>query len=156
MHAYGWLQCGGGGCTSRGARRSGHRPGSKGWPWRGARTLRSPAGASFRGGNAMRRTILEDRWVGDGYPTYIVAEIGINHNGSIEIARRLIDAAVAAGCDAVKFQKRTPERCVPPWQRDQLRDTPWGTMTYLEYRRRIEFDAEVYHSLAGYCRQKGI
>ena len=62
----------------------------------------------------MTRAIeLGSRRVGEGYPTYVIAEIGINHNGSLGIARRLIDVAKAAGCDAVKFQKRTPEKCVP-------------------------------------------
>jgi N-acetylneuraminate synthase len=58
-------------------------------------------------------SIRGGKTIGDGHPTYIIAEIGINHNGSVEIAKKLIDAAVAAGCDAVKFQKRTPEICVP-------------------------------------------
>ncbi len=85
----------------------------------------------------MSREIkIGNRLVGDGHPTYIVAEIGINHNGDLEIAKRLIDAAVHAGVDAVKFQKRTPELCVPPEQRDLMRDTPWGYITYLEYRKR--------------------
>src|SRR5262245_52191551 len=61
-------------------------------------------------GDAMGKAIrIGDRWVGDGHPTFIVAEVGINHNGSLAIAKQLIDAAVGAGCDAVKFQKRTPE-----------------------------------------------
>jgi N-acetylneuraminate synthase len=100
--------------------------------------------------------MLGGRAVGDGQPTYIVAEIGINHNGDVDTAMKLIAAAASAGCDAVKFQKRTPELCVPPWQRDQPRETPWGMMTYLEYRRRMEFEADDYRLLAGYCRHKGI
>jgi len=99
---------------------------------------------------------LGNRIVGDGHPTYIVAEIGINHNGSIDTARRLIDAAVLAGCDAVKFQKRTPELCVPAQQRDTMRETPWGIMTYLEYRRRMEFTFEQYCKLIEYCRDRSI
>lgn len=84
----------------------------------------------------MNREIkIGDRWVGDGHPTYIVAEVGINHNGDIAIARKLIDAAVLAGVDAVKFQKRTPELCVPEEQREQMRETPWGYITYMEYRQ---------------------
>jgi N-acetylneuraminate synthase len=105
----------------------------------------------------MSREIkIGDRLVGDGHPTYIVAEIGINHNGDLEIARRLIDAAIHAGVDAVKFQKRTPEMCVPPEQRDLMRDTPWGYITYLEYRKRIEFDEDAYREIDGYCKRKGI
>ncbi len=96
------------------------------------------------------------RKVGDGHPVYIVAEAGINHNGSIETALALIDRAVEAGCDAVKFQKRSPDHCVPALQRDVVRDTPWGVMTYLEYRHRMEFDAEGYDAIDRHCRRKGI
>ncbi|NOT02267.1 MAG: N-acetylneuraminate synthase [Phycisphaerales bacterium] len=78
---------------------------------------------------------------------YLIAEIGINHNGDVEIARRLMDMACLAEWDCVKFQKRDPDRCVPNDQRDLLRDTPWGRMTYLEYRRRLEFNKTQYHSL---------
>jgi N-acetylneuraminate synthase len=96
------------------------------------------------------------RPVGKGHPAYIIAEIGINHNGDLEIAKRLIDIAVLAGCDAVKFQKRTPELCVPLEQREVLRETPWGEMTYLEYRRRVEFGKEAYSQIHQYCGAKGI
>jgi len=85
----------------------------------------------------MTRVVkIGDRMIGDGHPTYIIAEIGINHNGDLEIAKQLIDAAKHAGVDAVKFQKRTPELCVPPEQRNQMRETPWGYITYLEYRHK--------------------
>lgn len=94
--------------------------------------------------------------VGPGQGVYIVAEIGINHNGDLETARRLIDVAKAAGCDAVKFQKRTPELCVPPEQRDLKRDTPWGIMTYLEYRHRVEFGYEQYAEINRYCKERQI
>jgi N-acetylneuraminate synthase len=97
-----------------------------------------------------------ERVIGDGQPAYIVAEIGINHNGDIGVARRLIDAAAVAGCDAVKFQKRTPELCVPPHQRDQLRETPWGPMSYLEYRHRVELGADAYRLLIEHCRSRSI
>lgn len=103
----------------------------------------------------MAREIrIGDRLVGDGHPTYIVAEIGINHNGDLEIAKRLIDAAVHAGVDAVKFQKRTPELCVPPEQQMQMRDTPWGYITYLEYRHRVEFGQAEYAEIDRYCRAR--
>jgi N-acetylneuraminate synthase len=85
-----------------------------------------------------------------------VAEIGINHNGDLEIAKRLIDAAAHAGVDAVKFQKRTPELCVPPDQKDMKRETPWGYITYLDYRRRVEFGEEEYREIDWYCREKGV
>ena len=85
---------------------------------------------------------IGERWIGDGSPTYVVAEIGINHNGEIGIAKQLIKAAKEAGVDAVKFQKRTPELCVPPEQRNQMRETPWGYISYLDYRYKVEFGEE--------------
>ncbi len=94
--------------------------------------------------------------IGDGEPAFIIAEIGINHNGSLEIAKKLIDVAALAGCDAVKFQKRTPELCVPLDQWHIERDTPWGRMTYIDYRRRVEFGAEEYAIIDAYCRDKGM
>lgn len=96
------------------------------------------------------------RKVGEGQPVYIVAEIGINHNGSLNTALALIDVAVEAGCDAVKFQKRSPEHCVPERQRDVIRDTPWGTMTYLEYRHRIELGAKDYDMIDSHCQKRSI
>jgi N-acetylneuraminate synthase len=103
-----------------------------------------------------REILLGDRLVGDSQPTYIVAEIGINHNGDLGIAKHLIDAAVHAGVDAVKFQKRTPELCVPPEQRSQLRETPWGLITYMEYRDKVEFGIDEYKEIHQYCTAKGI
>ena len=94
--------------------------------------------------------------VGTGQPTYVVAEIGINHNGDLEIVKRLIDAAHRARVDAVKFQKRTPELCVPPDQQKRKRETPWGYITYLEYRHKVEFEAAEYQEIDQYCRQKGM
>lgn len=99
---------------------------------------------------------IGNRLVGDGHPAYIIAEIGINHNGSVEIAKQMIDAAVHAGVDAVKFQKRTPEICTPPDQQKLMRDTPWGYITYLEYRHKVEFNEADYRELDRYCREKGI
>ena len=94
--------------------------------------------------------------VGDGHPTYIIAEIGINHNGDLELAKQMIDAAVHAGVDAVKFQKRTPEVCTPPEQQKQMRETPWGYITYLEYRYKVEFGEAEYAEIERHCREKGI
>ncbi len=94
--------------------------------------------------------------LGDGHPVHIVAEIGINHNGDVEIAKKLIDAAVESGCDAVKFQKRTPLLATPPDQRDKMRQTPWGYITYLEYRYKVEFGYDEYKELDAYCKEKGI
>jgi len=99
---------------------------------------------------------LGDRWVGKDQPTYIVSEIGINHNGDLEVAKQLIDAAVKAGVDAVKFQKRTPELCVPDDQKQKKRETPWGYITYLDYRYRVEFEQEAYQKIDRYCRERGI
>jgi N-acetylneuraminate synthase len=72
------------------------------------------------------------------------------------MAKRLIDGSLFAGCDAVKFQKRTPELATPRDQWDIERDTPWGRMTYIDYRRRMEFDADQYAEIDRYCRDKGI
>ena len=88
--------------------------------------------------------------------TYIIAEIGINHNGDLDIAKRLIDIAALSGCDAVKFQKRNPDVCVPEHQKNIMRDTPWGTMTYLEYKYRVEFEKAEYDEIDRYCAEKGI
>ncbi len=105
----------------------------------------------------MAREIkIGERMVGDGHPVFIVSEIGINHNGSVEIAKKMIDAAVHAGVDAVKFQKRTPELCVPPDQRNVMRETPWGYITYLEYRYKVEFSEQDYQEIDRYCREKGV
>ena len=99
---------------------------------------------------------IGDRRVGPGYPVYIIAEVGINHNGDLSIAKQLIDAAKHAGCDAVKFQKRTPDQCVPTEQRDTMRDTPWGHITYMEYRHRVEFGEVEYREIDQYCQRVGI
>ena len=88
--------------------------------------------------------------------TYIIAEIGINHNGDLEIAKRLIDIAAAAGCDAVKFQKRDPDVCVPDHQKNVVKDTPWGSMTYLEYKHKIEFGKEEYNEIDRYSKERKI
>lgn len=88
--------------------------------------------------------------------TYIIAEIGINHNGSMQLAKKLIDVASLAGCDAVKFQKRNPDVCVPEHQKSVMRDTPWGTMTYLDYKYKVEFEKPEYDEIDDYCKAKGI
>jgi len=96
------------------------------------------------------------RKIGIGQPVFIIAEIGINHNGDLCIAKKLIDAAVAAGCDAVKFQKRTPELCVPQNQQKAVRKTPWGNMSYLKYRRKVEFSRQEYTQIDEHCKEKKI
>lgn len=101
-------------------------------------------------------TLSNGRKIGKGQPVYIVAEIGINHNGSMKVAKELIDKAAVAGCDAVKFQKRTPELCVPMEQRNIERETPWGRMTYMDYRYRVEFEQKEYAEIDAYCKEKNI
>lgn len=97
-----------------------------------------------------------NRMMGDGHPAYIIAEIGINHNGDLDIAKKIIDAAVHAGADAVKFQKRTPAVSTPLEQQKQMRETPWGYITYLDYRYKVEFNEEQYREIDRYCREKKI
>ena len=88
--------------------------------------------------------------------TSIIAEIGINHNGSIDITKKLIDMACLSGFDYVKFQKRNPDICVPEHQKNVIRNTPWGKMTYLEYKHKIEFSKNEYDQIDLYCKEKGI
>lgn len=105
----------------------------------------------------MNREIkIGSKTVGDGHPTYVVAEIGINHNGDLNIAKELILAAKDADVDAVKFQKRTPEVCVPKEQQTQMRETPWGYIPYLEYRYKVEFGEKEYKEIDQLCKQVGI
>ena len=88
--------------------------------------------------------------------TYIIGEIGINHQGDINIAKRLIDIAAASGCDAVKFQKRNPDICVPEEQKSKPRKWQGQDMTYLEYKYKIEFGKKEYDEIDRYCKQQGI
>ncbi len=104
----------------------------------------------------LRKVRINKRDVGYGEPVYVIAEIGINHNGSLDIAKKMIDGAVFAGCNAVKFQKRTPELCVPKDQWHIERDTPWGRMTYIDYRHRMEFSLNDYAEIDRYCKAKEI
>lgn len=99
---------------------------------------------------------IGNRVVGGGRPAYVIAEIGLNHNGDVELAKRLIDVAADAGADAVKFQKRTPEICTPEHMRDIPRETPWGTMSYLEYRHRVEFDRDQYIEVGDHALLRGL
>jgi N-acetylneuraminate synthase len=98
---------------------------------------------------------IAGRVVGSGHPCYVVAEIGINHNGDLEIAKRLIDVAVGAGCEAVKFQKRTVEVVYSPAELERPRESPFGT-TNGELKRGLEFGKDEYREIDAYCRQKGI
>jgi N-acetylneuraminate synthase len=87
---------------------------------------------------------------------YLIAEIGINHNGDLGNVFKLIDNSKNAGFDCVKFQKRTPELSTPDSQKNVVRETPWGEMTYLEYKKRIELDQEAYSAIDSYCKDIGI
>ncbi len=104
----------------------------------------------------MAKVKIAERYIGDDEKVFVIAEIGINHNGSLENALRLIDGAKYAGCDAVKFQKRTPELCVPKDQWLIERETPWGRMTYIDYRHRVEFSNDEYKIIDAYCKEKNI
>lgn len=105
---------------------------------------------------SSRLRTLGSKTAGPGNSVYVTGEIGINHNGDLDNAFALIDAAAEAGCDAVKFQKRTPEVCTPRDQWDIERETPWGRMTYIDYRHRVEFDENDYRAISERCAERGI
>lgn len=98
---------------------------------------------------------IGNRNVGPGHPCFIVAEIGINHNGDFDIATRLIDAAADAGCDAVKFQKRTIDVVYTPNELAKPRESPWGT-TNGDQKRGLEFGYEQYVGIAKHCAERDI
>ncbi len=94
--------------------------------------------------------------IGAGRPVYVIAEIGLNHNGDVDLAMQLIDVAAEAGAQAVKFQKRTPSVSTPEHMKNTPRETPWGRMTYLDYRYRVEFDREQYVEIGDYATVRGL
>ena len=97
------------------------------------------------------------RHVGDNHPCFIVAEIGINHNGDIDLAKRLISVAIAAGdATRVGLRKRTPELCVPTSQRSIMRETPWGYITYMDYRHKVGSRLPEYREIDAFCREHKI
>jgi N-acetylneuraminate synthase len=96
------------------------------------------------------------RPIGQDEPVYVIAEIGLNHNGDIDLAKQLIDVAADSGAQAVKFQKRTPEVSTPEHMKDVPRETPWGTMTYLDYRYRVEFDRDQYVEIGDHATLRGV
>ena len=104
-------------------------------------------------GNKVIR--IGDALVGPGHPTYLIAEIGINHNGSLEIAKQLIDVAVEAGCDAVKFQKRTVDVVYTAEELQRPRENPFGP-TNGDLKRGLEFDEAAYREIDRHCRARGI
>lgn len=105
---------------------------------------------------ANKEIKLGDKIINAQSRPYLIAEIGINHNGDMQIAKKLIDAANATAWDAVKFQKRCPDIAVPEAQKSVMRDTPWGRMTYLEYKKHIEFEKPEYDVIDRYCADKPI
>tara|TARA_Y100000294_G_scaffold120029_1_gene111519 strand:+ start:206 stop:1075 length:870 start_codon:yes stop_codon:yes gene_type:complete len=84
---------------------------------------------------------------------FLIAEIGINHNGSLKLAKRLIDLAKRYNFNSVKFQKRDPNICVPEQQKKEIRQTPWGKMTYLEYKKKIELGEKEFRAIDNYCKK---
>lgn len=94
--------------------------------------------------------------IGEYEPVYVIAEIGLNHNGDVDVAKRLIEVAADAGAQAVKFQKRTPDISTPEHMKLTPRETPWGTMTYLEYRHRVEFGRDEYAAIAEHASLHGL
>jgi N-acetylneuraminate synthase len=103
----------------------------------------------------MAEVHIGGRPVGDGHPVFVIGEIGINHNGKVDIAKKLIDGAVAAGCQAVKFQKRTIELCYTPEELAKPRKSPWGE-TNGHQKRGLEFGFEEFSEIDRYCKERGI
>lgn len=104
----------------------------------------------------MRREVLiGNKTVGDNSPCFIIAEIGINHNGSLDLAKKMIDEAVFAGCDAVKFQKRTVTKVYTPEELDVYRPNYYGN-TNRDLKLGLEFSLEDYKEIDSYCKAKKI
>jgi len=103
----------------------------------------------------FKKVKIGNRWVGEGEQPFIVAEIGINHNGDVNLAKKLIDMAVFAGCDAVKFQKRTIELVYTPEELAKERESPFGT-TNGDLKRGLEFGEKEYQEIDRYCKERGI
>lgn len=103
---------------------------------------------------ANKEICLGDYLVTETSQPYLIAEIGINHNGDMQIAKKLLDATFACDWNCAKFQKRTPDLAVPEAQKQVVRDTPWGRMPYIEYKKRIEFEKPEYDCIDAYCKQK--
>ena len=99
---------------------------------------------------------IGNKSIGASAPVFVIAEIGMTTTGRSSIAKRLIDGAVLAGADAVKFQKRTPEKCVPHDQWNIERDTPVAALTYIDYRRRMEFGPREYAEMDRHCAERHI
>jgi len=98
---------------------------------------------------------IAGRSIGEGHPCYVVAEIGINHNGDMGLTHQLIDVAINAGCNAVKFQKRTVDVVYSAAELARFRESPFGT-TNGELKRALEFGREQYSEIDAHCRKSGI
>ena len=98
---------------------------------------------------------IANRYVGPGYPCFFVSEIGINHNGNMTIAKKLIDIAKKSGSDAVKFQKRTIDFLYKKKELEEYRESPFGK-TYYEYRKGVEFEYPEYSKIKNYCKKREI
>lgn len=103
----------------------------------------------------MATVRIGDRLVGDGQPCLIIAEVGINHNGSVETARKLIDAAAATGCEAVKLQKRTIDVVYSAEELERPRESPFGA-TNGDLKRGLELGLDAYREIDRHCRERGI
>ena len=97
---------------------------------------------------------IGNRNIGKNFPPVVIAEIGINHNGSLDLAKKLINLAADAGFDAVKFQKRDPDISTPEDQKSRMRETPWGEMSYLDYKKKIEFGDKEFNEINKLCKKK--
>lgn len=120
-------------------------------------TLKSPNHwRTFVSDSEPQSIEIAGREVGNAAPVFLIAELGINHNGSVDTAKEMISAAKWAGADAVKFQKRTPAITTPDHVKNTLRQTPWGEMTYLAYKERIEFWNSEYEQIQSHCAEQEI
>jgi N-acetylneuraminate synthase len=104
----------------------------------------------------LRKITIGNNSLGEFEPCYLIAEIGINHNGDLDLAKQLIDIAAKSKFNAVKFQKRDPDSCVPEDQREIKRKTPWGEMSYIDYKHKIEFGKDEYQEIDRYCKELNI
>ena len=96
---------------------------------------------------------IKNNQINGSNSVYFIGEVGINHNGDLELAKKIILAAKNAGFSAVKFQKRNPELSTPENMKSKFRETPWGEMTYLEYKYKIEFEKKEYDEISRYCKE---
>ena len=96
---------------------------------------------------------IKNNQINGSNSVYFIGEVGINHNGDLELAKKIILAAKNAGFSAVKFQKRNPELSTPENMKSKFRETPWGEMTYLEYKYKIEFEKKEYDEISKYCKE---